>query len=46
MTDHRVNLTLYSLDRIVEGDLAPLLKALHTYDLDQRLEAELGVKRA
>jgi peptide chain release factor 1 len=46
MTDHRVNLTLYSLDRIVEGDLNPLLTALHTYDLDQRLEAELGVKRA
>ncbi len=46
MTDHRVNLTLYSLDRIVEGDLTPLLRALHTYDLDQRLEAELGVTRA
>jgi peptide chain release factor 1 len=45
MTDHRVNLTLYSLDRIVEGDLAPLLNALHIYDLDQRLEAELGIKR-
>ena len=45
MTDHRVNLTLYCLDRIVEGDLTPLLDALHTYDLDQRLEAELGVKR-
>ncbi|MEI7901641.1 MAG: peptide chain release factor 1 [bacterium] len=44
MTDHRVNLTLYSLDRIVEGDLAPLLNALHAYDLDQRLEAELGVR--
>jgi len=41
MTDHRVNLTLYSLDRIVEGALAPLLDALHAYDLDQRLQAEL-----
>ena len=39
MTDHRVNLTLYSLDRIVEGDLAPLLDALHAYDMDQRLAA-------
>jgi len=44
MTDHRVNLTLYSLDRIVEGDLAPLLNALQAYDMDQRLEVELGVK--
>jgi len=45
MTDHRINLTLYSLDRIVEGALSPLLDALHAYDLDQRLEVELGVKR-
>ena len=43
MTDHRVNLTLYSLDRIVEGDLRPLLDALHQHDLAQRLEAELGI---
>ncbi len=42
MTDHRVNLTLYSLDRIVEGDLDPLLGALQAYDLDQRLAAELA----
>jgi len=46
MTDHRVNLTLYSLDRIVEGDLQPLLDSLHAYDMDQRLEAELGIKSA
>ena len=44
MTDHRVNLTLYSLDRIVEGELQPLFDALHAYDMDQRLEAELGIK--
>ena len=43
MTDHRVNLTLYSLDRIVEGEMAPLLDALHAYDMNQRLEIELGV---
>jgi peptide chain release factor 1 len=44
MSDHRVNLTLYSLDRIVEGDLNGLLNALHEYDLNQRLETELGIK--
>ena len=44
MTDHRVNLTLYSLDRIVEGDLAPLLEALHAYDLNQRLKDELDLE--
>lgn len=29
-TDHRINLTLYSLDRIMEGELDPLLDALAT----------------
>jgi peptide chain release factor 1 len=43
MTDHRINLTLYSLDRIIEGDLAGLLEALHRHDLGQRLESELGI---
>jgi peptide chain release factor 1 len=42
MTDHRINLTLYSLDRIIEGDLNPLLTALQSYDQDQRLKEELG----
>jgi peptide chain release factor 1 len=46
MTDHRVNLTLYSLDRIVEGELQPLFDALHSYDMDQRLEVELGLTPA
>lgn len=44
MTDHRVNLTLYSLDRIVEGEMRPLLDALHSYDMDQRLKVELGIR--
>ncbi|MBD5607375.1 MAG: peptide chain release factor 1 [Desulfovibrio sp.] len=29
-TDHRINLTLYSLDKIMEGELSPLLDALAT----------------
>ena len=28
LTDHRINLTLYQLDRIVEGDLDPVISAL------------------
>lgn len=28
MTDHRINLTLYSLDKIIEGDLEPVTSAL------------------
>lgn len=43
ITDHRVNLTLYSLDRIVEGELTPLLEALQAYDLNQRLASDGGL---
>jgi peptide chain release factor 1 len=43
MTDHRINLTLYSLDRIVEGQMDGLLEALRHHDFNQRLEAELGI---
>ncbi len=41
LTDHRVNLTLYSLDRIMEGDLDNLIVALRQHDVELRLE-ELG----
>ncbi len=38
MTDHRVDLTLYSLDRIVEGEMGPLLDALQENDIRERVE--------
>ncbi|NQU40335.1 MAG: peptide chain release factor 1 [Lentisphaerae bacterium] len=41
LTDHRVNLTLYSLDRIMEGALDGLVTAMHQHDVELRLE-ELG----
>jgi len=41
MTDHRINLTLYSLDRIMEGEIEELLAALHDHDIGLRLEQEL-----
>ena len=37
VTDHRINLDLYSLDKIIEGDLDELIEALQTYDKEQRL---------
>ena len=37
-TDHRIHLDLYSLDAIIQGDLAPLVAALQTHDKQQRLE--------
>ena len=36
MTDHRINLTLYKLDSVMEGDLNELLDSLHReYQADQ-----------
>ncbi|MCK4629260.1 MAG: peptide chain release factor 1, partial [Sedimentisphaerales bacterium] len=38
LTDHRINLSLYSLDKIILGDMDELAKALIEYDKQQRLE--------
>jgi peptide chain release factor 1 len=38
LTDHRINLTLYSLDKIIMGDLDDVSAALIDYDKQQRLE--------
>lgn len=38
VTDHRINLSLYALDRIVAGDLSELVSALIDYDKQQRIE--------
>ena len=35
VTDHRINLTLYKLDQILAGAVAPLTEALVAYDRDQ-----------
>ena len=45
MTDHRIGLTLYSLDRIVEGEMAPLLDALRENDIDDRIKLALDAKK-
>ncbi|NOX58414.1 MAG: peptide chain release factor 1 [Planctomycetes bacterium] len=37
-TDHRIGLTLYSLDRIMLGQLNELVAALQTHDKEQRLQ--------
>ena len=37
MTDHRIDLTLYSLDRIINGEMGPLLDALASHDLSDRI---------
>jgi len=42
VTDHRVNVTLYTLDRVMEGDLQPLLDELYRHDIEERASRELG----
>ena len=42
LTDHRVDLTLYSLDRVMEGALDPVLDALRARDVDQRITSALA----
>jgi peptide chain release factor 1 len=41
MTDHRINLTLYRLDSVMQGDLDEIIDAL-TADAQARLMAEMG----
>jgi len=38
MTDHRINLSLYNLDRIIAGDMDELIAALKEYDKGLRLK--------
>jgi peptide chain release factor 1 len=38
ITDHRINLSLYNLDRILLGDMDELIAALQDFDKQQRLE--------
>jgi peptide chain release factor 1 len=37
VTDHRINLTLYSLDKFIEGDIDEMLDALSAEDQAERL---------
>lgn len=39
LTDHRIGLTLYSLDRIIDGDLEDLIEQLRVADRAERLAA-------
>jgi peptide chain release factor 1 len=38
VTDHRIGLSLYNLDRIIAGDMGELIAALREYDRQQRLK--------
>jgi len=38
ITDHRIGLTLYNLDRVMDGDLGEMIKGLQVADLAERLK--------
>jgi peptide chain release factor 1 len=43
VTDHRIGLTLYKLDRVINGDIDELITPLRTHYQAERLKAELGI---
>jgi peptide chain release factor 1 len=40
VTDHRIDLTLYKLDKVMEGDLSEIIEALRLADRAQKLDQE------
>ena len=40
MTDHRIGLTLYRLNEVLDGDLAELMSALRLAEQTERLESD------
>ena len=38
ITDHRIGLTLYNLDRVMEGDLGEMIQSLQVAALQERLK--------
>jgi len=42
LTDHRINLTLYSLDKVMEGQLGEVVESLQARDIELRLAAKMG----
>jgi peptide chain release factor 1 len=42
LTDHRINLTLYKLDRVMEGSLDEIFEALHDHDIEMRIKQQMA----
>jgi peptide chain release factor 1 len=42
LTDHRIQMTLYSLTQLMDGDLDELIDALIRFDMEQKVEALLN----
>jgi peptide chain release factor 1 len=37
VTDHRIELTLYNLSRVMEGEIEPVIEPLMAHDLEEKL---------
>lgn len=42
LTDHRIGLTIYKLDRVMEGDLQETLDALYEHDIEERIKQQMA----
>jgi peptide chain release factor 1 len=42
VTDHRIELTLYNLSNVMEGDIDPIIEPLMAHDLEEKLKALNG----
>lgn len=42
LTDHRIGLTLYNLDRVMEGDIGDLIATIEATDTQQRMEQSVS----
>jgi peptide chain release factor 1 len=38
LTDHRINLSVYNLDKVMAGDMNEVISALKDYDREERLK--------
>jgi peptide chain release factor 1 len=43
LTDHRINLTLYKLDRVMEGALDEVFNALYEHDVELKIKAQVAL---
>ena len=39
LTDHRINLTLYNLDSVMEGNIGDIIEALRVFENTEKLKA-------
>jgi len=42
VTDHRINMTIYTLDRFVEGEMTAMLDALYKQDIESKASAQMS----